>query len=52
MTVKPCDKNMGDVSEASLLDYIYSSGGKVKNADLLKRYKQFVSHSDLYLRGE
>ncbi|KAG7323250.1 hypothetical protein KOW79_012952 [Hemibagrus wyckioides] len=43
---------MGDVSEASLLDYIYSSGGKVKNSDLLKRYKQFVSHSDLYLRAK
>lgn len=43
---------MGDVSEASLLDYIYSSGGKVTNSDLMKTYKQFVSHSDLQLRGE
>lgn len=44
--------NMGDVTEASLLDYIYSSGGKVTNSDLLKTYKQFVSHNDLHLRGE
>ncbi|XP_017549752.1 ankyrin repeat domain-containing protein SOWAHC isoform X2 [Pygocentrus nattereri] len=43
---------MGDVSETSLLDYIYSSGGKVKNSDLLKTYKQFISHSDLQLRAK
>ncbi|XP_060792620.1 ankyrin repeat domain-containing protein SOWAHB [Neoarius graeffei] len=43
---------MGDVSEASLLDYICSSGGKVRNSDLLKTYKQFVSHSDLHLRAK
>ncbi|XP_072552890.1 ankyrin repeat domain-containing protein SOWAHA [Salminus brasiliensis] len=43
---------MGDVSEASLLDYIYSSGGKVRNSDLLKTYKQFISHSDLQLRAK
>lgn len=43
---------MGDVSEGSLLDYIYSSGGKVKNSELMKTYKEFVSHSDLHLRGE
>ncbi|XP_047663245.1 ankyrin repeat domain-containing protein SOWAHD isoform X2 [Tachysurus fulvidraco] len=43
---------MGDVSEASLLDYIYSSGGKVTNSDLMKSFKQFVSHSDLHLRAK
>ncbi|XP_046725681.1 ankyrin repeat domain-containing protein SOWAHC isoform X1 [Silurus meridionalis] len=43
---------MGDVSEASLLDYIHSSGGKVKNADLLKTFKQFVNHNDLLLRAK
>lgn len=43
---------MMDISEASLLDYIYSSGGKVKNSDLSKTYKPFINHSDLQLRGE
>ncbi|KAG9269107.1 ankyrin repeat domain-containing protein SOWAHA-like isoform X3 [Astyanax mexicanus] len=43
---------MGDVSEASLLDYIYRSGGKVRNSELLKTYKQFISHSDLQLRAK
>lgn len=45
-------ENMGDLSEASLLDYIHSSGGKVKNADLMRTFKQFVNNSDLQLRGE
>ncbi|KAI4874372.1 hypothetical protein NFI96_017456 [Prochilodus magdalenae] len=43
---------MGDVSETSLLDYIHSSGGKVRNADLLKEFKQFISHSDVQLRAK
>uniref|UniRef100_A0A672NU17 SOWAHA-C winged helix-turn-helix domain-containing protein n=1 Tax=Sinocyclocheilus grahami TaxID=75366 RepID=A0A672NU17_SINGR len=41
---------MGEISEASLLDYICSSGGKVKNSDLSKTYKHFINHSDLQLR--
>ncbi|XP_046895900.1 ankyrin repeat domain-containing protein SOWAHB isoform X1 [Hypomesus transpacificus] len=41
-----------DVSEESLLDYFYSAGGKVKNADLLKTYKPFIGHSDLQLRAK
>ncbi|XP_030625567.1 ankyrin repeat domain-containing protein SOWAHC isoform X2 [Chanos chanos] len=43
---------MGDISEASLLDYIYSSGGKIKNSDLLQTYKHFISHNDLQLRAK
>ncbi|XP_029911321.1 ankyrin repeat domain-containing protein SOWAHA isoform X1 [Myripristis murdjan] len=46
---------MSDVSEESLLDYFYSSGGnsgKVKNADILKTYKPFIGHSDLQLRAK
>lgn len=46
---------MGDVSEESLLDYFYSTGGssgRVKNADLLKTFKPFIGHSDLQLRGK
>uniref|UniRef100_A0A8C1VCU9 SOWAHA-C winged helix-turn-helix domain-containing protein n=1 Tax=Cyprinus carpio TaxID=7962 RepID=A0A8C1VCU9_CYPCA len=43
---------MGEISEASLLDYICSSGGKVKNSDLAKTYKQFINHSDLQLRAK
>uniref|UniRef100_A0A671QYJ5 SOWAHA-C winged helix-turn-helix domain-containing protein n=1 Tax=Sinocyclocheilus anshuiensis TaxID=1608454 RepID=A0A671QYJ5_9TELE len=43
---------MGDISEASLLDYICSSGGKVKNSDLSKTYKHFINHSDLQLRAK
>ncbi|XP_071398017.1 ankyrin repeat domain-containing protein SOWAHC [Centroberyx affinis] len=46
---------MSDVSEESLLDYFYSTGGnsgKVKNADILKTYKPFIGHSDLQLRAK
>ncbi|KAM3872125.1 ankyrin repeat domain-containing protein SOWAHC [Diretmus argenteus] len=46
---------MSDVSEESLLDYFYSTGGysgKVKNADILKTYKPFIGHSDLRLRAK
>jgi hypothetical protein len=46
---------MGDVTEESLLDYFYSTGGdsgKVKNADLLKTYKPYIGHTDLQLRGK
>ncbi|XP_039656093.1 ankyrin repeat domain-containing protein SOWAHC [Perca fluviatilis] len=46
---------MGDVSEESLLDYFYSTGGssgRVKNADLLKTFKPFIGHSDLQFRAK
>uniref|UniRef100_A0A671NG51 SOWAHA-C winged helix-turn-helix domain-containing protein n=1 Tax=Sinocyclocheilus anshuiensis TaxID=1608454 RepID=A0A671NG51_9TELE len=43
---------MGEISEASLLEYICSSGGKVKNSDLSKTYKHFINHSDLQLRAK
>ncbi|KAG1960792.1 ankyrin repeat domain-containing protein SOWAHC [Pimephales promelas] len=43
---------MGEISEASLLDYICSCGGKVKNSDLSKTYKHFINHSDLQLRAK
>ncbi|KAJ3586440.1 hypothetical protein NHX12_012838 [Muraenolepis orangiensis] len=46
---------MCDVTEESLLDYFYSTGGssgKVKNADLLKTYKPFIGHNDLQLRAK
>uniref|UniRef100_A0A4W5QU71 SOWAHA-C winged helix-turn-helix domain-containing protein n=1 Tax=Hucho hucho TaxID=62062 RepID=A0A4W5QU71_9TELE len=43
---------MGDVSEESLLDYFYSAGGKVKNADLMKIYKPFIGHNDMQLRAK
>ncbi|XP_035239470.1 ankyrin repeat domain-containing protein SOWAHB [Anguilla anguilla] len=43
---------MGDVSEESLLDYIFRAGGRVKNADLLKTYKHFISHNDQQLRAK
>ncbi|KAM9351043.1 ankyrin repeat domain-containing protein SOWAHA [Symphorus nematophorus] len=46
---------MSDVSEESLLDYFYSTGGstgRVKNADLLKTFKPFIGHSDLQLRAK
>ncbi|KAI1897119.1 hypothetical protein AGOR_G00079840, partial [Albula goreensis] len=43
---------MGEISEESLLDYMFKEGGKVKNADLLKTYKQFISHSDQQLRAK
>ncbi|XP_072223016.1 uncharacterized protein [Leuresthes tenuis] len=46
---------MGDVSEESLLDYFYSTGGnsgRVRNADILKTFKPFIGHSDLELRAK
>ncbi|XP_064778477.1 ankyrin repeat domain-containing protein SOWAHB [Oncorhynchus masou masou] len=43
---------MADVSEESLLDYFYSTGGKVKNADLMKTYKPFIGHKDMELRAK
>ncbi|XP_040913463.1 ankyrin repeat domain-containing protein SOWAHA [Toxotes jaculatrix] len=46
---------MSDVSEESLLDYFYSTGGnsgRVKNADILKTFKPFIGHSDLQLRAK
>ncbi|XP_061115231.1 ankyrin repeat domain-containing protein SOWAHB [Conger conger] len=43
---------MGDVSEESLLEYIFRAGGRVKNADLLKTYKHFISHNDQHLRAK
>lgn len=46
---------MSDVSEESLLDYFYYTGGgsgRVKNADMLKTYKPFIGHSDPQLRGK
>ncbi|KAM6976960.1 uncharacterized protein FYW47_001801 [Aplochiton taeniatus] len=46
---------MEDVSEESLLDYFYRTGGnsgKVKNADILKTYKPFIGHVDLELRAK
>ncbi|XP_019906895.1 ankyrin repeat domain-containing protein SOWAHB isoform X2 [Esox lucius] len=43
---------MGDVSEESLLDYFYSAGGKVKNAELMKTYKPFIGHNDMQLRAK
>nr|XP_046200362.1 ankyrin repeat domain-containing protein SOWAHB [Oncorhynchus gorbuscha] len=43
---------MGDVSEESLLDYFYSAGGKVKNSDLMKKYKPFIGHKDMELRAK
>ncbi|XP_053174446.1 ankyrin repeat domain-containing protein SOWAHA [Scomber japonicus] len=46
---------MSDVSEESLLDYFYSTGGnsgRVKNADILKTFKPFIGHSDVQLRAK
>nr|XP_029478345.1 ankyrin repeat domain-containing protein SOWAHC-like [Oncorhynchus nerka] len=43
---------MGDVSEESLLDYFYSAGGKVKNADLMKIYRPFIGHNEMQLRDK
>lgn len=46
---------MSAVSEESLLDYFYSTGGnsgRVKNADILKTFKPFIGHSDLQLRAK
>lgn len=47
-----CD--MSDVSEESLLEYFYFSGGssgRLRNADLLKTFKPFIGHPDPQLRG-
>lgn len=46
---------MGDVNEASLLDYFCSSrdgSGRVKNADILRTFKPFIGHADAQLRGK
>lgn len=47
---------MSDVSEESLLDYFYCTGGgssgKVRNADILRTFKPFIGHSDLQLRAK
>ncbi|KAM3618490.1 uncharacterized protein V6R79_021002 [Siganus canaliculatus] len=46
---------MRDVSEESLLDYFFSTGGssgRVKNADILKTFKPFIGHSDAQLRAK
>ncbi|KAJ4933901.1 hypothetical protein JOQ06_006710 [Pogonophryne albipinna] len=46
---------MSGVSEESLLDYFYSTGGisgRVKNADILKTFKPFIGHSDVQLRAK
>ncbi|KAF3697289.1 Ankyrin repeat domain-containing protein SOWAHC [Channa argus] len=46
---------MRDVSEESLLDYFYSTGGssgRVRNADILKTFKPFIGHSDAQLRAK
>ncbi|XP_022045479.1 ankyrin repeat domain-containing protein SOWAHC [Acanthochromis polyacanthus] len=46
---------MSDVSEESLLDYFYSTGGnsgRVRNADILKTFKPFIGHTDLQLRAK
>lgn len=43
---------MEGISEDALLNYIYSLGGKVKNSDILKKYKPFISHNDLQLRAK
>ncbi|KAJ0036327.1 hypothetical protein NQD34_005004 [Periophthalmus magnuspinnatus] len=46
---------MKDVSEESLLDYFFSTGGnsgRVKNADILKTFKPYIGHSDLQLRAK
>ncbi|XP_028849015.1 ankyrin repeat domain-containing protein SOWAHC-like isoform X1 [Denticeps clupeoides] len=40
-----------DLSEAALLDFIHSSGGRVKNADMTRAYKRFVNHGDVHLRA-
>uniref|UniRef100_A0AAY4D1D3 SOWAHA-C winged helix-turn-helix domain-containing protein n=1 Tax=Denticeps clupeoides TaxID=299321 RepID=A0AAY4D1D3_9TELE len=40
------------LDEAALLDFIHSSGGRVKNADMTRAYKRFVNHGDVHLRGE
>ncbi|XP_048873132.1 ankyrin repeat domain-containing protein SOWAHB [Brienomyrus brachyistius] len=43
---------MEGVTEESLLDFIFSAGGKVKNSDLLKRYKEFINHKDKDIRAK
>ncbi|KAL6119454.1 uncharacterized protein ACO6RY_04025 [Pungitius sinensis] len=46
---------MKDVSEESLLDYFYSTGGssgRLRNADILKTFKPFIGHSDSRLRAK
>uniref|UniRef100_A0A3Q1CX63 SOWAHA-C winged helix-turn-helix domain-containing protein n=1 Tax=Amphiprion ocellaris TaxID=80972 RepID=A0A3Q1CX63_AMPOC len=46
---------MSDVTEESLLDYFYSTGGnsgRVRNADILKTFKPFIGHNDLQLRAK
>ncbi|KAK5864058.1 hypothetical protein PBY51_001032 [Eleginops maclovinus] len=46
---------MSGVSDESLLDYFYSTGGvsgRVKNADILKTFKPFIGHSDVHLRAK
>ncbi|XP_037627848.1 acyl-CoA-binding domain-containing protein 6 isoform X3 [Sebastes umbrosus] len=47
---------MSDVSEESLLDYFYCTGGgssgRVRNADILRTFKPFIGHSDLQLRAK
>uniref|UniRef100_W5MJ24 SOWAHA-C winged helix-turn-helix domain-containing protein n=1 Tax=Lepisosteus oculatus TaxID=7918 RepID=W5MJ24_LEPOC len=42
---------MGELSEDSLLDYLRAAGGRVKNSDLLKAYKEYIGHSDQRLRA-
>ncbi|XP_069035486.1 ankyrin repeat domain-containing protein SOWAHA [Lepisosteus oculatus] len=42
---------MGELSEDSLLDYLRAAGGRVKNSDLLKAYKDHIGHSDQRLRA-
>ncbi|XP_018615922.1 ankyrin repeat domain-containing protein SOWAHB isoform X2 [Scleropages formosus] len=41
-----------DVSEESLLEYLFSAGGKAKNSDMLKTYRHFVNHTDKNLRAK
>ncbi|XP_062421484.1 ankyrin repeat domain-containing protein SOWAHA isoform X2 [Pungitius pungitius] len=46
---------MKDVSEESLLDYFYSTGGssgRLRNADILKTFKPFIGHGDSRLRAK
>nr|XP_023690902.1 ankyrin repeat domain-containing protein SOWAHB-like isoform X2 [Paramormyrops kingsleyae] len=43
---------MEGVTEESLLDFIFTAGGKVKNSDLLKRYKEFINHNDKDFRAK
>ncbi|KAL4623753.1 ankyrin repeat domain-containing protein SOWAHC-like isoform X3 [Arapaima gigas] len=43
---------MGDVSEESVLRYLYTAGGKVSNSDVLKTFQHFVNHGDKNLRAK